>query len=221
MALHLIRHAEAALDGPADPALTPLGEGQADRLGERMSGLALARIVHGPALRARQTAQRLTVTSPAVEVVESELARDRTPWPENGDPAYGPRARTWLASTPLHERDSGGRGLLGAFTSWVAASEDGSIAVVTHAFVIAWIAAHVVGGPADAWLRMPVDNASVTTVEHGRHGELLLRRFNSVSDSATAREWQPWSRHGALTHGEETVNAVKRSPARARCRPQG
>jgi broad specificity phosphatase PhoE len=53
--------------------------------------------------------------------------------------------------------------------------------VVTHAFVIAWVAAHVVGGPADAWLRMPVDNASITTVDGG-HSDLLLRRFNSVHD---------------------------------------
>jgi hypothetical protein len=28
----------------------------------------------------------------------------------------------------------------------------------------------------------PRDNASITTVEHGRHGDLLLRRFNSVHD---------------------------------------
>jgi broad specificity phosphatase PhoE len=73
-----------------------------------------------------------------------------------------------------------GRALHDAFTSLMNLSRDGSTAVVTHALVIAWVAAHVVGGPADAWLRMPVDNTSVTTVEHGSHGNLLLRRFDSL-----------------------------------------
>ena len=180
MALHLIRHAQAALDDIADPALTPLGEAQAARLAERMDSLAVIRVLHSPALRARQTAQHLTARNPAAEMVESELARDRTPWPQDDDPAYGQRARQWLHSTPPHERDPGGRDLHGAFTSLMNLSRDGSTAVVTHAFVIAWVAAHVVGGPADAWLRMPVDNTSVTTVEHGSHGDLLLRRFNSL-----------------------------------------
>lgn len=183
MALHLIRHAQAASDESADPALTGAGEAQAARLAGWVDSLAVVRVLHSPALRARQTAHLLTaVWNPGVDVVESELARDRTPWPRDDDPAYDERARQWLQSTPMHERDPGGRDLHAAFTSWMELSREGSTAVVTHAFVIAWVAAHVVGGPSDAWLRMPVDNASITTVEHGRRGDLLLRRFNSVHD---------------------------------------
>lgn len=182
MTLHLVRHAHAAPDESADPGLTRAGEAQAARLAERMDSLAVARVLHSPALRARQTARLLTAGHPAVEVAESETARDRTPWPQDDDPAYGPSARRWLQSTPPHERDPGGRALNAAFTSWMELGRDGSTVVVTHAFVVAWVAAHVVGGPADAWLRLPVDNASVTTVERGRHGDLLLRRFNSVAD---------------------------------------
>jgi broad specificity phosphatase PhoE len=186
MALHLIRHAHAAPDESADPALTAVGEAQAARLAERMDGrmdgLAVARVLHGPAVRSRQTAHLLAARSPDADVAQSDPARDLTPWPDDDDAAYGPRARRWLQSTPPHERDPGGRDLHAAFTSWMELSREGSTVVVTHAFVIAWVAAHVVGGPADAWLRMPVDNASITTVEHGGHSDLLLRRFNSVHD---------------------------------------
>jgi serine/threonine-protein phosphatase PGAM5 len=182
MPLHLVRHAHAAPDESSDPALTPLGEAQAARLAERMAGLEVVRVLHGPALRARQTAHLLAARLAGVQVCQSDSARDRTPWPEGDDAAYGLRARRWLQSTPPHERDPGGRDLHSALTSWMELCRDGSTVVVTHAFVVAWVAAHVVGGPADAWLRMPVDNASVTTVEQDRHGDLLLRRFNGVDD---------------------------------------
>jgi broad specificity phosphatase PhoE len=67
--------------------------------------------------------------------------------------------------------------------TWLDISEHSSVAVVTHAFVVAWAVAQTFGGPWDTWLRLPVDNATLTTLELDRHGEVLLRRFNA----------RPWS----------------------------
>jgi phosphohistidine phosphatase len=59
MRLYLVRHAEAAPGDPdAERRLTPAGREQARRLGERLAAGPLpAAVVHGPLVRARETAE--------------------------------------------------------------------------------------------------------------------------------------------------------------------
>ena len=179
MVLHLVRHAEAQPGAAGDPALSPHGVEQAEQLARWLGRLAVDVILHGPARRARETATILG-SRLALPVEESDLARDRTPYPDDGDQAYSTAARDWLAATPLDERDPGGRDLSEASAMLLATSDGRSVAVVTHAYVVAWSVAHALGAAQDAWLRLPVENASLTTLDHNSRGELIVRRFNTT-----------------------------------------
>jgi broad specificity phosphatase PhoE len=98
--------------------------------------------------------------------------------PAADDGVYPPHALGWLNSTPVEERDPGGHELDKAWSGLLAGIGSRPTAVVTHAYVIAWMVARALDAPESTWLRLPVDNASVTTVERNRHGELVLVRFN-------------------------------------------
>lgn len=177
MALHLVRHAEAELDAGPDPGLSPRGVEQATRLAMQLRRLGVERILHSPARRALDTAKLLSSQLGQLPVTQSDAIRDRTPVPTGDDRVYPPHALSWLSSTPVEERDPGGRELDTACTELLAGIGR-HMAVVTHAYVIAWMTARVLNAPESAWLRLPVANASVTTVERNRHGELVLVRFN-------------------------------------------
>jgi broad specificity phosphatase PhoE len=111
-------------------------------------------------------------------LTHSDAIRDRTPIPAADDGLYPPHALAWLSSIPVEERDPGGRELDKAWSGLVVGMGSRTTAVITHAYVIAWMAGRVLDAPESAWLRLPVENASVTTVERNRHGELVLVRFN-------------------------------------------
>ena len=181
MVLHLVRHAEAQFGEASDPPLSQNGVEQAERLARSLGGLGVDLVVHGPAQRARQTAAVIGSILGPLRVDESDLARDRTPFPDDGDEAYSRHARDWLDAAPLEERDPGGRALTAACSTLLATSDGRSVVVVTHAYVVAWCVAHALGAPEDAWLRLPVDNASMTTLDRNSRGELIVRRFNATS----------------------------------------
>ena len=78
MSLHLIRHAEALSAESSDPMLSPRGVVQARRLGQVIKNEGVERIVHGPARRARHTAELLAAELGSVELLESNLAKPRS-----------------------------------------------------------------------------------------------------------------------------------------------
>src|SRR4051794_2338188 len=171
MVLHLVRHAEAGSGELVDPGLTPRGVEQSGQLAGHLADLGIELVVHGPARRARETAELVSSTLGTLPPEQSDLARDRTPFPDADDLSYSVHARAWLDSSPLDERDPGARALSADCATLLALSDERSVLVVTHAFVVAWCVAHALGAPDDAWLRLPVDNASVTTLDRNRHGE--------------------------------------------------
>jgi len=85
--------------------------------------------------------------------------------------AFGP---DWLAVAAF-----------GLCATLLATSAGRSVAVVTHAYVVAWSVAHALGAAQDAWLRLPVENASLTTLDHNSRGELIVRRFNTTRISGS------------------------------------
>lgn len=77
--LYLTRHGEASLD---ESELTDAGRRQAALLGERLRGVPLAAIHHGPLARAEQTARMVGERLDGVRVQLSEAAGDLRcrPW---------------------------------------------------------------------------------------------------------------------------------------------
>ena len=157
--MYLVRHAEPGDEG----ALSDLGLAQARLVGRRLSGLELTTVVHGPAMRARQTAQHLVTAVPGARVLESVMLDDLTPTPAYGDEdSYPQRLRTWLAGVHPAKRAPGGARLTPAFEHFAAAGEP--IVLVTHAFVIGWFVRTAIEAPAHRWMELFPDHASLTTI---------------------------------------------------------
>lgn len=96
--IYLVRHGETDLNaagrirGCSDVGLNARGHAQALALAEMLRGRHIQRVVSGPLLRARQTADRIArAAGTEVEVVAGLLDRDYGPW--NGWPLAEVRAR--------------------------------------------------------------------------------------------------------------------------------
>jgi broad specificity phosphatase PhoE len=143
MAIFLIRHAETALNAQRVVQLpeTPLSERglrQAHRLGQRLAGVGVARILSSDYVRAQMTAERIaSATSVAIEIEEGLRERNfgdlrGRPYSELGDifaEEFAPPAgESWKTFFERADR------------SWevvrkTAAETAGNLAVVTHGLV--------------------------------------------------------------------------------------
>jgi serine/threonine-protein phosphatase PGAM5 len=160
--LFLVRHGEATGED-GDPGLNPLGVAQSRLLGERLRGEGVVEVRHGPRRRAAETAAVLGELC-AVPVVIDVALEDRTPVPAPGQEAlYPERMRSWFAAVPVAERDDGGARLAAAVQACLA--DDRQLALVTHAFVVAWFVQHILGAPANAWTSIAAANAGLTTID--------------------------------------------------------
>ncbi|MFC5434473.1 histidine phosphatase family protein [Microbacterium suwonense] len=156
------------------------GRRQASLLAARLDRTRADAILHGPRRRARQTAEILghSLDSP---VQLTSLLDDRTPHPSPerlGE--YPPHRRNFLDETPVEERDIDGDGIAVAWRQLTEMSSDQVIIAVTHAFVIGSFVSHALGAPADAWLKLPIANASITELQPRPAGEWAVA---SVSDT--------------------------------------
>jgi serine/threonine-protein phosphatase PGAM5 len=159
--LFLVRHGEAA-GADEDPGLSPRGVAQSRRLGERLRGEGVVEVRHGPRRRAAETAAVLGAACGVPVVVDLAL-EDRTPVPAPGqEAAYPERMRSWFAAVPPAERDPGGERLATAVQACLA--DDRQLALVTHAFVVAWFVQQILGAPATAWTSIAAANAGLTTI---------------------------------------------------------
>ena len=177
--LILIRHAQAAGHETADPPLSDDGRRQAALLAARLRDSQARGIVHGPRLRARQTAEVISGAL-GVSAQQTDLLEDRTPHPspERMDD-YPAHRRAFLEETPVEERDINGDAIAAAWRQLTEMSADGALIAVTHAFVVGSFVAHALRAPADAWMRLPIANASITEFQSRPHGEWAVA---SVSD---------------------------------------
>lgn len=166
--LYLVRHAEQELTPDEDPSagISAVGQDQARLLGQRLRGVALDGIHHGPAARARQTAYVMAESLPGVAVRESELLQDRTPTPEPGlESEYSEAEQSWLADVPASERDPGGVQISSAIKHFASLGE-GQHVLVTHAFVIGWFVRSALGSPTSSWMGLNPFNAGLTVIRH-------------------------------------------------------
>ena len=186
---YLVRHAAHDNVGGFLAGRTPgihLGEAglaQAARLGQRMAGEAFDAIVASPRERTQETAQAI-VAARAPMPIETSAALDEVdfgPWSGQGWDTLNAdeRWRNWNAMRSM-ARTPGGESMLDVQARVVRLLEDlrgrfpeGRVVLVSHADIIKTAVSYVLGLPIDAWPRLEVSPASVTTIVTGDWGGKL------------------------------------------------
>ncbi|WOX23084.1 histidine phosphatase family protein [Streptomyces solicathayae] len=190
--LYLTRHAEASAD---ESELTEAGRRQAVLLGERLRGVPLAAVHHGPLARAEQTARLIGEQLDGVPLRRSAAAGDYIPYlpareelpPETADAMLG-----FLAGFPAEEREQG-PGLAAAavaeFTGPVARDEPRHELVVTHNFLAGWLVRAALDAPEWRWMGINHANAALTVLRYapGRPPSILL--FNDAGHLSADLRW--------------------------------
>ncbi|HIY67558.1 MAG TPA: histidine phosphatase family protein [Candidatus Agrococcus pullicola] len=167
----LIRHATADGHETADPSLSATGQQEATLLAARLRGSRAGHILHGPRRRAGQTASVLG-NQLGCPVQQTDFLEDRTPHPSPERMSdYPSHRRSFLDKTPVEERDINGDTIAAAWRQLTELSTDRVLVAITHTFVVGSFVGHALGSPADAWLRLPIANASITEIQPRPHGE--------------------------------------------------
>ncbi|CAL9617120.1 hypothetical protein SUDANB120_05779 [Streptomyces sp. enrichment culture] len=195
--LYLTRHGEAAEDGSG---LTEAGRRQAALLGERLRGVPLTAIHHGPLPRAAQTAQLvgeqldgvpLRVSAAAGDYVPHVPAREELP-AGAADAVMG-----FLGRIPAGESTRGpalAAAALAEFTGPVAGGEPRHELVVTHNFLVGWIVRAALDAPTWRWVGIDHAHAALTVVRYapGRPAAVVL--FNDAGHLPAALRWTGFPR---------------------------
>ncbi|TDC42500.1 histidine phosphatase family protein [Micromonospora sp. KC213] len=182
--LYLARHAEqehAEVEAP-QAGLSARGRRQATLLGERMRGVPLRAVHHGPLRRAVETAELVAGSLPGTPVYESELAGDHLP--HDTDPTGLPPSYVdFLAGFSPAERVHGPRVTAAAVARFATAPADGEVRelVVTHSFLIAWLVRHALHAPGWRWLGFNAHNAGLTVIRYSLAGPPSLIAVNDVA----------------------------------------
>lgn len=190
--LYLTRHGEAS---PDESELTEAGRRQAALLGERLRGVPLAAVHHGPLARAEQTARLvgeqldgvpLRLTPAAGDYVPYLPAREELP-PETADALLG-----FLDRFPAEEREQGpalAAAALAEFTGPVEGDEPRHELLVTHNFLAGWLVRGALDAPKWRWMGINHANAALTVIRYapGRPPAVLL--FNDTGHLPAELRW--------------------------------
>lgn len=184
----LIRHANYKLVGELLAGRTPglhldeRGRIQAERLANRLDGVALSAIYSSPLERARETALPLSEKFKLPIVIRDALNEiDFGAW--TGSPIEGMRGSEWEAFNRLRSTvriPSGqlmlevqGR-LVNEINALCSQHPGGVLALVSHGDVIKAGIAHYAGIPLDLFQRIEISTASVSRIEFHNHGPRIL-----------------------------------------------
>ena len=177
MSLFLIRHGETALGAArviqrANTPLSERGQGQADRLAQRLAALGVARILSSDLRRAEMTAEAIERET-GVGIELEPLLQERsfgdlrgTPYSELTSDIFAPDAappggETWDAFNARVEKTW-------AHVREVAAETAGNLAIVTHGLVCTQlVTAHLESADLTEGIEQPLrfDNTGLTLVE--------------------------------------------------------
>ncbi|MFG3349885.1 histidine phosphatase family protein [Streptomyces sp. NPDC048018] len=190
--LYLTRHAEATAD---ESELTAAGRHQAALLGERLRGVPLTAIHHGPLARAAQTARLVGEQLDGVPAQLAVAAGDYIPYlpsreelpAETADAMLG-----FLRQFPAEEREQGpglAEAALAQFTGPVAGDEPRHELVVTHNFLVGWLLRAALDAPKWRWMGINHANAALTVIRYapGRAPAVLL--FNDTGHLPAELRW--------------------------------
>ncbi|MFE9138888.1 histidine phosphatase family protein [Streptomyces sp. NPDC007355] len=190
--LYLTRHGEATSD---ESELTEAGRRQAALLGERLRGIPLTAIHHGPLSRAAQTAQLIGEQLDGVPLQLAATAGDYIPYlpsreelpAETADAMLG-----FLHQFPAEDREQGpglAEAALAEFTGPVVGDEPRHELVVTHNFLVGWLFRAALDTPKWRWMGINHANGALTVIRYapGRPPAVLL--FNDTGHLPSELRW--------------------------------
>ncbi|GAA4983887.1 histidine phosphatase family protein [Kitasatospora paranensis] len=195
--LYLARHGEAS---PDESELTDAGRRQAALLGERLRGIPLAVIHHGPLARAEQTARLVGEQLDGVPCRRSETAGDYVPYLPTREELPPEAADTWLTFLGqfTDEEREQGPGLAAAaladFTGPVVADEPRHELLVTHNFLIGWLVRAALSAPAWRWLGINHANAALTVIRYTPDRPPAVLLFNDTGHLPAEIRWTGFPR---------------------------
>ncbi|KAG7276141.1 hypothetical protein CRUP_011817 [Coryphaenoides rupestris] len=172
----LIRHSQYNLGGNGDKEriLTALGREQAELTGQRLAALGLKydTLVHSSMSRATETANIISKHLQGVELVSCDLLREGAPI----EPV--PPVTHWKPDAVQYHED--GARIEAAFRRYihradVKQKEDSYEIIVCHANVIRYFVCRALQFPPEGWLRMGLNNGSITWLTIRPSGRVALR----------------------------------------------
>ncbi|XP_067083720.1 serine/threonine-protein phosphatase PGAM5, mitochondrial isoform X1 [Osmerus mordax] len=172
----LIRHSQYNLSGTGDKEriLTPLGREQAELTGQRLATLGLKYdiLIHSTMARATETAHIISKHLSGVELVSCDLLREGAPI----EPV--PPVTHWQPDAVQYHED--GARIEAAFRRYIhradaKQTEDSYEVIVCHANVIRYFVCRALQFPPEGWLRMGLNNGSITWLTIRPSGRVALR----------------------------------------------
>lgn len=172
----LIRHSQYNLSGSSDRErfLTPLGREQAELTGQRLAALGLKYdlLIHSSMTRATETAHIISKHLPGVDLVSCDLLREGAPI----EPV--PPVTHWKPDAVQYHED--GARIEAAFRRYIHRAdpkqkEDSYEIIVCHANVIRYFVCRALQFPPEGWLRMGLNNGSITWLTIRPSGRVALR----------------------------------------------
>lgn len=178
--IFLIRHSQYHVDGSLekDRTLTPLGREQAELTGLRLASLGLKfnKIVHSSMTRAVETTDIISKHLPGVSRVSTDLLREGAPIEPD------PPVSHWKPEAVYYED---GARIEAAFRNYIhradARQEEDSYEIfICHANVIRYIVCRALQFPPEGWLRLSLNNGSITHLVIRPNGRVALRTLGDT-----------------------------------------
>ncbi|MEV8418625.1 histidine phosphatase family protein [Streptomyces niveus] len=190
--LYLTRHGEASSD---ESQLTDGGRRQAALLGERLRGVPLTGIHHGPLARTEQTARLVGERLDGVPLRCSDAADDYIPYlpereelpPETADAVLG-----FLGQLPAEEREQRpglAAAALAEFTGPVVGEEPCHELVITHNFLVGWLVRAALDAPKWRWTGINHANAALTVIRYAPRRPPSVLLFNDTGHLPAELRW--------------------------------
>ncbi|XP_078237822.1 LOW QUALITY PROTEIN: serine/threonine-protein phosphatase PGAM5, mitochondrial [Pogona vitticeps] len=179
--IFLIRHSQYHMDGQNDKdrILTQLGREQAELTGKRLASLGLKydKIVHSSMTRATETTNIISKYLPGVSKLSTDLLREGAPIEPN------PPSNHWKPEAVQYYED--GARIEAAFRNFihragVKQEEDSYEIFVCHANVIRYIVCRALQFPPEGWLRISLNNGSITHLVIRPSGRVALRTLGDT-----------------------------------------
>ncbi|XP_070076596.1 serine/threonine-protein phosphatase PGAM5, mitochondrial isoform X1 [Equus przewalskii] len=179
--IFLIRHSQYHVDASLekDRTLTPLGREQAELTGLRLASLGLKfnKIVHSSMTRAVETTDIISKHLPGVCKVSTDLLREGAPIEPD------PPVSHWKPEAVQYYED--GARIEAAFRNYIHRAdakqqEDSYEIFICHANVIRYIVCRALQFPPEGWLRLSLNNGSITHLVVRPDGRVALRTLGDT-----------------------------------------